>query len=66
MIDSKVCPIMSRPYTRKINNDGFINDDERLNEVPCLESRCMAWVPPTGRGKEQGIVQNHLSSGVIN
>ena len=34
MIDSKVCPIMSRPYTRKINNDGFIKGKNPCHPVP--------------------------------
>ena len=40
MTEEKICPIMSRPY---INNDGSIEEEERLNEVHCIRERCMAW-----------------------
>jgi len=43
MTEDKICPFMSRPYIHHFNKDGYIEDDERLNQVKCLQERCMAW-----------------------
>jgi hypothetical protein len=55
MTEERICPIMSRPYIHQFNNGGYIEDDERLNEVACLQGRCMAWK----QEKEDSLCKPH-------
>jgi len=35
---------MSRPYIHKFDNNGYTEEEERLNGISCLEKECALWV----------------------
>ena len=35
---------MSRPYIHKFDNNGYTEEEERLNRISCLEKECALWV----------------------
>lgn len=50
-----ICPFMSRPVLLQSQHqvkDGWssymkLDNETKLVKIPCLESECMAWQPPT-------------------